>query len=89
MGNPEDDTHVTVAASEDSIRVQLPTGELAFPIEKYLNISGCPGTGHPADHGNHFFAADEIRVGLVSNSFFFYKKTGCRNHVFWGQKYGI
>jgi hypothetical protein len=42
MGNPEEDTHVSVAASEDSIRVQLPTGELAFPIEEVLKHACLP-----------------------------------------------
>ena len=42
MGNPEDDTHVTVTANTDSIRVQLPAGELAFSIEEVLKHTGMP-----------------------------------------------
>jgi hypothetical protein len=42
MGNREDDTHVSVAATTDSIRVQLPSGELAFPIEELFKHIGMP-----------------------------------------------
>ena len=42
MGNPEDDTHVTVTANTDSIRVQLPAGELAFSIEEVFKHTGMP-----------------------------------------------
>ena len=42
MGNPEDDSHVTVTPNSDSIRVQLPAGELTFSIEEVLKYTRMP-----------------------------------------------